>query len=252
MVAKGLVDSLDHAQRLVMAGQVRAAGQVVQNSSVSFSEDVQIEIDWGPRFVSRGGEKLAAALERFNVDVSGLVCADIGASTGGFTDCLLQYGAQKVFAIDVGQGILHWKLRSDPRVVVMERMNVRYMDRLPEPVDLITIDVSFISTKKIFPIVKSWFKHQKSRLIALIKPQFEASKAESSRGKGVIKDPAIHKQVLYDVLHFATTEGYQVSGIMVSPIKGTKGNKEFFAELTRPGHNNENYQEMVEALFSQI
>jgi 23S rRNA (cytidine1920-2'-O)/16S rRNA (cytidine1409-2'-O)-methyltransferase len=251
LVENGLVETLDQARRLVMAGQVRAAGQVVKNPSDSFSDNVQIEIDWGPRYVSRGGEKLAAALEKFNVDVDGLICADIGASTGGFTDCLIQHGARKVYAIDVGQGVLHWKLRSDPKIVNMEVENVRHMDQLPESVDLITIDVAFISTKRIFPVVKSWFNDEKGRLIVLIKPQFEASKAQSSRGKGVIKDPAIHKLVLYDVLEFAASEGFHVSGVMLSPIKGPKGNKEFFAKFTLPAQANENLVDMVEPLFSQ-
>ena len=251
LVENGLVETLDQARRLVMAGQVRAAGQVVLNPSDSFSDDVFIEIDWGPRYVSRGGEKLAAALEKFRVEVGGLVCADVGASTGGFTDCLIQHGARKVYAIDVGQGVLHWKIRNNPKVVNMEGVNVRHMDQLPESVDLITIDVAFISAKRILPIVRSWFNDANGKLIVLIKPQFEASKAQSSRGRGVIKDPEIHKQVLYDVLQFATSEGFYVSGVMISPVKGPKGNQEFFAELTLSDQTDKNLVEIVEPLFSQ-
>lgn len=251
LIKNGLVKTLDQARRLVMAGQVRAAGQLVNNPSDSFSDDVLIEIDWGPRYVSRGGEKLAAALKHFSVVVEDLVCADIGASTGGFTDCLLQHGARKIFAVDVGQGVLHWKIRSNSKVVVMEGVNVRNIDRLPESVELITIDVSFISTKRILPVVKSWFEEEHGKLIVLIKPQFEASKTQSSRGKGVIKNPEIHKQVLYDVLEYATSEGFHVSGVMLSPIKGPKGNKEFLAELTLPVHASEDLEEIVEPLFSQ-
>jgi 23S rRNA (cytidine1920-2'-O)/16S rRNA (cytidine1409-2'-O)-methyltransferase len=249
MVERELIETLDQAQRLIMAGQVRATGQVVLNPSDSFSDDVQIDIDWGPRYVSRGGEKLAAALSEFNIDVNQLVCGDIGASTGGFTDCLIQNGAQRVYAIDVGRGILHWKLRQDPKIVIMEGINARWMDQLPEPIDLITLDVSFISSKIIIPVVRSWFKDGAGKLIVLIKPQFEATKSQTSRGKGVIKDPAIHKQVLYDVLRSAVTEGYQIAGLMQSPIMGPKGNKEFLAELALHAHGNVDLDRMIEAVF---
>jgi 23S rRNA (cytidine1920-2'-O)/16S rRNA (cytidine1409-2'-O)-methyltransferase len=249
VVERDLVKTLDQAQRLIMAGQVRAQGQVVFNPSDSFSEDVQIDIDWGPRYVSRGGEKLAAALNEFNVEVRGLICADIGASTGGFTDCLIQHGARRVYAIDVGRGILHWKLRQEPKIVIMEGSNVRLLEQLPESIDLITLDVSFISSKTIYPVVRSWFKDGSGILLALIKPQFEATKSQSSMGKGVIRDPAIHKQVLYDVLQYAVTEGYQIAGLMQSPIMGPKGNKEFLAELTFPSQSNVDLERMIEALF---
>jgi 23S rRNA (cytidine1920-2'-O)/16S rRNA (cytidine1409-2'-O)-methyltransferase len=251
LVGKKLVETLDQAQRLVMAGQVRAQGQVVFNPSESFPDDIHIEIDWGPRYVSRGGEKLAAALNKFKIEVNGLICADVGASTGGFTDCLLQNGAKKVYAIDVGRGVLHWKLRGDPKILLLEGINARSIDHLPEPVDLITLDVSFISSKTILLVLKSWFKQGIGKLIVLIKPQFEATKSQSALGKGVIKDPAIHKQVLFDVLQFADKNGYQIAGLMQSPIIGPKGNKEFLAELVLPAGRNVELTEMVEALFPQ-
>jgi 23S rRNA (cytidine1920-2'-O)/16S rRNA (cytidine1409-2'-O)-methyltransferase len=157
LVEHGLADSRAQAQRLVMAGQVRVGGQVALKPSLSVDISAQLSLEQPPPFVSRGGEKLAAALQAFYVSLQGRACADVGASTGGFTDCLLQHGARRVYAIDVGQGILHWKLRQDARVVVLEKTNARYLDRLPEPVSLVTIDVSFISLKIMLPVVKNWF-----------------------------------------------------------------------------------------------
>ena len=156
LVERGLAESRAKAQALVMAGHVRIAGQVAWKPATPVDSESTVTVDSGPRFVSRGGEKLDAALEAFQLDVSGLVCADVGASTGGFTDCLLQRGAAKVYAIDVGKGILHWKLRNDPRVVVMEETNARYVESLPERVDLVTIDASFISLKILLSVIKSW------------------------------------------------------------------------------------------------
>jgi 23S rRNA (cytidine1920-2'-O)/16S rRNA (cytidine1409-2'-O)-methyltransferase len=249
LVERGLVEELPQAQRLVMAGQVRVDGQVVYNSSESFLDDVLVEIDRGPRYVSRGGEKLAAALRSFKIDGAGKICADVGSSTGGFTDCLLQHGAQKVYAIDVGRGVLHWKLRQDPRVVIMEGINARYLEQLPESVDLVTLDASFISSKVILPVVHNWFQNAIGRVILLIKPQFEAEKSQSARGRGVIKDPEVHKQVIFDVLGFAEDEGYQISGLLRSPIMGLKGNVEFLAELSLPGRTKVDLGRMIEALF---
>ena len=157
LVEYGLAESPVQAQRLVMAGQVRVAGQVALKPTVQVAEGAEVTVEQGPRFVSRGGEKLEAALLAFNVPLSGRVCADVGASTGGFTDCLLQHGAAKVYTIDVGQGILGWKLRQNPRVVVMESTNARYVERLPEPVSLVTVDASFISLKILLPVLARWF-----------------------------------------------------------------------------------------------
>jgi 23S rRNA (cytidine1920-2'-O)/16S rRNA (cytidine1409-2'-O)-methyltransferase len=239
LVARGLADSRSQALRLVMAGQVRVAGQVMLKPATNVASDCVIEIDRGPRFVSRGGEKLEAALEAFKLPVSGRICADVGASTGGFTDCLLQHGAKRVYAIDVGGGILDWKLRQDERVVVMENTNARYLDYLPEPVDLVTIDASFISLKLLLPVVKGWLlssaptREESARdVIALIKPQFEAGRAEVRRGKGVIRDPAIHRQVLTNILTFARQQKYEVRGLVRSPLLGPKGNVEFLTWLS--------------------
>ena len=207
LVERGLAKSRSQAQRLVMAGQVRANGQVVAKASVTLSPDVKLEVDQGPPYVSRGGEKLAAAVKAFAPQVVDLICADVGASTGGFTDCLLQEGAAKVYAIDVGSGILHWKMRQHPQVVVMEGTNARHVEALPEPVSLVTIDASFISLKVLLPVIKNWFGPSGGEIIALIKPQFEAGRKQASKGKGVIRDPEIHREVLEKVLSFAIEDG---------------------------------------------
>jgi 23S rRNA (cytidine1920-2'-O)/16S rRNA (cytidine1409-2'-O)-methyltransferase len=237
LVERGLAESRAKAQAMIMAGQVRVAGQTTLKPATAIPADSLLTVDSGPRFVSRGGEKLDAALESFAVDVNGLTCADVGASTGGFTDCLLQRGAAKVYAIDVGKGILHWKLRNDPRVVVMEETNARFVESLPEPVSLVTVDASFISLKILLPVVKRWNSlrlppsSQGGMIIALIKPQFEAGKKDVARGDGVIRDPEIHRQVLLDVLGFAQKEGFGIRGLIKSPLLGPKGNVEFLAWL---------------------
>jgi len=243
LVERGLAESRAKAQALIMAGQVRVAGQVALKPATAVQADSVLTIDAGPRFVSRGGEKLEAALAAFGVDVTGWVCADVGASTGGFTDCLLQHKAAKVYAIDVGKGILHWKLRNDSRVVVMEETNARFVTSLPEPVMLATVDASFISLKILLPVVKPWVfplstflneertKEERGGIIALIKPQFEAGRKDVSRGDGVIRDPEIHKQVLLDVLGFAQKDGFQIRGLIKSPLLGPKGNAEFLVWL---------------------
>ena len=235
LVERGLADSRAQAQRLVMAGQVRVDGQLVLKPSSTVPPDAKIQIERGPRYVSRGGEKLEAALDTFALDVSGKICADLGASTGGFTDCLLQHGAAKVYAIDVGKGILHWKLRQDPRVVVMEDTNARYVLELPEPVQIITVDASFISLKVLLPVLRGWFPPRGGEMVALIKPQFEAGRKETARGEGVIRDPSVHYQVLMDVLNSAKQEGYEVRGLVRSPLLGPKGNVEFLAYMIYRG-----------------
>lgn len=258
LVERGLAGSRAKAQALVMAGQVRVDGQVVDRPASNVADGANVTVDKGPRFVSRGGEKLEAALESFPVPVEGCVCADVGASTGGFTDCLLQHGAAKVYAIDVGKGLLHWKLRSDPRVVVMEQTNARFVESLPEPVSLVTIDASFISLKILLPVVKGWTSPPSPALaehplppllsgeggggrgvgggvIALIKPQFEAGRKESARNKGVIRDPAVHRAVLTEVLSFAQEQDFGLCGLLCSPVLGPKGNVEFLAWLAAGG-----------------
>ena len=252
LVERGLAESRSLAQRLVMAGQVRVNGQVVPKPAVTFSPDASIEIDLGARYVSRGGEKLESALQDFGIEIAGKVCADVGASTGGFTDCLLQHGAQKVYAIDVGRGILHWKLRQRPDVVALEGTNARYLKRLPEPVDLVTIDASFISLKILLPVVRDWYRESGGEMIVLIKPQFEAGKSETARGKGVIRNPEVHKQVIYDVVRSAEIGGYQITNLMRSPLLGPKGNVEFLASLTYPGQSQSDLQSIIEPIFTLL
>lgn len=225
LVRRELAESRAQAQRLIRAGEVRVAGQVVDKPGTLMPLDAPISLAERPRFVGRGGEKLDAALSRFALDVAGLVVADVGASTGGFTDCLLQRGARRVYAIDVGYGQLDWGLRNDPRVVVMERTNARHLDRLPEPVDLTTIDVSFISLGLILPRVVGWLGVG-GQVVALIKPQFEAGRHEVGRG-GVVRDPVVHRRVLERVVETAEGLGFGLQGLTASPLLGPAGNREF-------------------------
>ena len=230
-----LAHSRSMAQRLVMEGLVRVNGQVVYKPAEKVSASDRIEIIELPRFVSRGGEKLAAALEAFGLtNLNGWICADVGASTGGFTDCLLQSGASKVYAVDVGYGVLDWKLRNDERVVVMERTNARYVQGYDEDLQLVTVDASFISLSVLLPVIKKWFKQGNGQVVALIKPQFEAGRAETARGSGVIRDPEVHRSVLKRVLQFAQSEGFQIGGLIKSPLTGPKGNIEFLVHLLLP------------------
>jgi 23S rRNA (cytidine1920-2'-O)/16S rRNA (cytidine1409-2'-O)-methyltransferase len=236
LAQRELAESRNLAQKLIMAGEVRVAGQVVTDPGRKVAADAELAVDKGPRFVSRGGEKLEPAMAAFGLDdLSGRVCADVGASTGGFTDCMLQHGALKVYAIDVGYGILHWKLRSDPRVVVMERTNARGVESLPEHPALVTVDASFISLRILLPVIRGWFGEQPGEVVALIKPQFEAGKEAVDRGEGVIHDPQVHRQVLEDVLVFALEQKFAVRGLVKSSLKGPKGNTEFLVHLTTPG-----------------
>ncbi len=250
LVSQGLVDSLDQAQRIVMAGQVRADGQLITKPSTRVQPGAQLEVARLPRYVSRGGRKLEAALEAFQAPVAGLVCADVGASTGGFSDCLLQHGASRVYAIDVGQGILHWKLRKDPRVVVMEGTNARYLEYLPEPIQLVTADAAFISLKVLLPVLLNWFPQSGGDLIALIKPQYETDREAADRGSGVIRDPQIHRQVLKSVLEFASQLGFALKGLIRSPIFGPKGNTEFLAWLRSTGTGIQDWESLVEGVIA--
>ena len=245
LVERGLASSRTLAQRLVQAGQVRVDGQVMLKPSVGIDQEAELSVDHGPPYVSRGGEKLEAALSAFRLEASGRVCADVGASSGGFTDCLLQHGAARVYAIDVGQGILDWKLRQDERVVVMERTNARYLQRLPEAVSLVTIDASFISLKILLPVVVGWFAPQGGEVVALIKPQFEAERAVVSRGGGVVREAEVHRQVLTEVLQSAQHQGYGVRGLIRSPLLGPKGNLEFLAWLAHPGQGPADLNDLI-------
>ena len=230
LTEQGYADSRAKAQAIIMSGQVYVAGQKADKPGISYDETVEIEVrgETCP-YVSRGGWKLEKALRYFGVDPTGYVCSDSGASTGGFTDCLLQQGASKVFAIDVGYGQLDWKIRSDPRVVVMERTNIRYVtpEQLGEPLDLSVIDVSFISLRIVLPAIKALLKPT-GQVLCLIKPQFEAGKEK----KGVVRDPEIHKEVLDQFVALAQELKFNILGITFSPVKGPEGNIEFLGHLT--------------------
>lgn len=234
LTEQGYADTRSKAQAIIMAGQVYVDGQKADKPGISYDETVTIEVrgDTCP-YVSRGGLKLEKALRDFGVKPDGFVCSDSGASTGGFTDCLLQQGAAKVFAIDVGYGQLDWKIRSDPRVVVMERTNIRYVtpEDLGELLDLSVIDVSFIGLEIVLPAIKNLLKPEKGQVLCLIKPQFEAGK-ENVGKKGVVRDPKIHQMVLDNFVALAAGLGFTILGLTFSPVKGPEGNIEFLAHLT--------------------
>lgn len=267
LTEKGFCPTRTKAQAMIMAGNVLVNEQKIDKPGTFVDPESVIRILGDTcKYVSRGGLKLEGALKHFGVDPKDVTALDIGASTGGFTDCLLQHGAAKVYAIDVGYGVLSWSLRQDSRVVVMERQNARYLTYLPEPVSLITVDVSFISLKVLLPVFKGWFSALtplppllktgegadithlpfsslpelgegtgvRGEVLALIKPQFEAGRAEVRRGQGVIRDPQVHRLVLLDVLGFAEQECYGVNGLIRSPLLGPKGNTEFLAWLSYP------------------
>jgi 23S rRNA (cytidine1920-2'-O)/16S rRNA (cytidine1409-2'-O)-methyltransferase len=225
MVERGLAESRAAAQGLILAGEVRVDGQLGAKPSQLVTPGTHLEVIEPPAFVSRGGEKLDAALASFGLEVAGKRCADVGASTGGFTDCLLQRGAAQVFAVDVGHGILHWKLRQDPRVVVLERTNVRYLPALESIVDLVTIDVAFISLRLVLPVVAGWLAPG-GDVVALVKPQFEAGRKAVGKG-GVVRDPAVHRRVLDVTVAAMQAAGFGVQAVLRSPLRGPKGNVEF-------------------------
>ena len=239
LVEQGYADSRTKAQAIIMSGQVYVDGQKADKPGMSFDETLPLEVRGATcPYVSRGGLKLEKALRDFGVDPTGYVCSDSGASTGGFTDCLLQQGASKVFAIDVGYGQLDWKIRSDPRVVVMERTNVRYVtpEQLGEPLDLSVIDVSFISLKIVLPVIKTFLKPT-GQVLCLIKPQFEAGKDKVGK-KGVVRDPQTHMEVLDRFVELANELDFSILGLTFSPVKGPEGNIEFLGHLTladKPG-----------------
>lgn len=229
LLDKGLVESRAKAQALIMAGEVMVAGKTITKPGTLVAEEAVITIRQPPPFVSRGGIKLDYALDRFQLDVSSKVVADSGASTGGFTDCLLKRGARRVYAIDVGYGQLDYRLRCDPRVVVMERVNARYPIPLPEKVDLATIDLSFISVEKVIPSVARLVKDD-GYLLVLLKPQFEARRGEVGKG-GIVKQPIVHARVLGRFIAWMIDHGFRLGGLVASPILGASGNKEFFVLL---------------------
>jgi 23S rRNA (cytidine1920-2'-O)/16S rRNA (cytidine1409-2'-O)-methyltransferase len=229
LVERGLVESQAKAQAMIMAGEVVVEGTAVTKPGTLVKEEAAITIVAPPPFVSRGGIKLAYALDQFQLDVSDKIAADIGASTGGFTDCLLKRGARRVYAIDVGRGQLDYRLRQDPRVVVIEGVNARYPVALPEKVDLATIDVSFISVEKVIPSVAQLVK-ENGYLVVLIKPQFEAGRREVGKG-GIIKDLLIHARVLGRFVAWQTEKKLRLAGLLPSPLVGASGNREFFVLL---------------------
>ncbi len=232
LVERGLVASREKGRALLMAGEVRVRGNVETRASALVAEDAAIEIAQPPRFVSRGGEKLDHALDAFGVDVTGLVAMDAGASTGGFTDCMLQRGASRVYAIDVGYGQLDLRLREDARVVVMERTNMRDLESLPEPIDVATIDASFISLTKLLPAVMHIVRPG-ADIVALVKPQFEAGREEVGR-RGVVRDPLVHASVIGRVASWCVNHRLRVRGVAASPLLGPAGNREFFLWLRTP------------------
>lgn len=260
LVDRGLAETPEKARALVMAGQVLAAARPVSKPGMLVEETAPLEVARGPRYVSRGGEKLEHALHSFGLDVSGLVCADIGSSTGGFTDCLLQHGASKVYAVDVGKGQLDYRLRQDPRVVVMEGVNVRHLEALPEPVDFVTVDVSFISLRLVLPVVRRLLAPPRpggrlkpapleeirsagvrihpdtggggatGSIVVLFKPQFEAPKGKVPRG-GVIRDAALQALLIGGFVSWCAANGFRVRDLVASPILGAEGNREFLLWL---------------------
>ena len=232
VLEKGLVNSRQRAQAMIMAGKVLVNNLIVDKSGtlVSPKDDIVLQEEDHP-YVSRGGLKLEKALHTLGIDINGFVCLDVGASTGGFTDCLLQHGVGRVYAVDVGYGQLSWKLRQNPRVVVIERMNIRYMqpETIPQLVDLVTIDVSFISLKKVVPEILKFMK-KNAGILALIKPQFEVGKKNIGKG-GVVRDPDLHEKVIENLSEFFIKKHLFCEWVIPSPILGPKGNREFFISL---------------------
>ena len=234
LVQRGLVESREKAKRMIMAGLVEVNGHISDKPGhlIPISSDISLEKPSLP-YVSRGGLKLEAALDRFPVEVKGKVLMDVGASTGGFTDCLLQRGVEKVIAVDVGYGQLHWKIRQDPRVVVLEKTNIRYLepDQIKESINGAVIDVSFISLKRVIPpVARLLLDH--AFIIALIKPQFEVEKDQVGKG-GVVRDPSLREEVIANLSRFFEETGWQVKGCIPSPILGPKGNQEYLIYLKR-------------------
>ncbi len=235
LVERALCDSRERAKRLILAGAVRVNDHPARKPSDAVQPADVLAVEAPEKFVSRGGHKLEHALEHFQLDVTGLTAFDLGASTGGFTDCLLQRGAAKVFAVDVGQGQLAWKLRRDPRVVVMEKTNARFLrpESFPAAADLAVVDCSFISLRKILPPAVPLLKPD-GRMVALIKPQFEAGKAEADKGRGVITDAAVHARVIAELKEFVAAQaGLCWRGVVESPLLGPAGNKEFLTLIEK-------------------
>jgi len=239
LVERGIAQSRERARAMIMAGKVAVDGKRTDKPGILIDLEAQVQLQGGDsRYVSRGGEKMEGALKAFAVDPRGMVVMDVGASTGGFTDCILQKGAEKVYAVDVGYGQLAWKLQKDPRVVNLERRNIRYLkrDEVREEIDLILIDTSFISIEKFLPHLLGFLK-KGGTILGLIKPQFEVGRAEVGKG-GVVRDKALHRKVIDRISHFSQGLGLKILGITESPLFGPKGNKEFFIYLKKESEKN--------------
>ena len=226
---QGLAESRERAQALIIAGKVRVAGETVRKPDRSVPDGTPITVESQPAYASRGALKLGPALDRFGVDPAGRVCADIGASTGGFTDVLLRRGAARVYALDVGRGLLHWRLRQDPRVVVIERVNARDMETFPEPIGLVVMDVSFIGLEKVLPAVRR--AAAGAEVVALFKPQFQVDRASVGKG-GIVRDEAAVEAALERFRAWCESNGFHVSGQAPSEVPGSDGNREIFVHLT--------------------
>jgi 23S rRNA (cytidine1920-2'-O)/16S rRNA (cytidine1409-2'-O)-methyltransferase len=224
----GLAESRERAQALILAGKVKVAGETERRPDRTVRDDASISVEAGPDFASRGALKLGPALDHFDVDPLGRVCADIGASTGGFTDVLLRRGAVRVYAIDVGRGLIHWRLRQDPRVVVIERVNARDLDEFAEPVSLVVIDVSFISLEKVLPALRR--AAPEAEVVALFKPQFEVGRLDVGKG-GIVRDVVVVEAALKRFREWCSGNGYEVKGEAASAVTGAQGNQEFFLRL---------------------
>lgn len=250
MVERGLVDNRSRARAMILAGDVTVDDVAVTRAGAPVEQRHQVALKQKPRFVGRGGEKIDHALAVFDIDVTDAVVADLGACTGGFTDALLQRGAARVYAIDVGYGQLDYALRQDPRVVVMERVNARYLESLPESVDITVIDVSFISLGLIFPAVDRILASD-GVCIPLIKPQFEAGRHEVGKG-GVVRDPQTHRDVLERVIESAADLGFHCHGLTASPITGPAGNHEFLGEFRKAGTDADAQKPMIDDALTEI
>ena len=224
----GLAESRERAQALIIAGKVRVGGETVRTPSRAVNDDAEIEVDSGPGYASRGALKLAPALDAFGVDPNGRVCADIGASTGGFTDVLLRRGASRVYAVDVGRGLMHWRLRQDPRVVLMERVNARDLESFPEVVTLAVVDVSFISLEKVLPAIRR--AAPAAEVVALFKPQFEVGRADVGKG-GIVRDGVAVERALASFREWARANACEVVATAASEVAGAEGNREIFVHL---------------------
>lgn len=248
LVERGLAQSREEAARLILAGRVRVGGERADKAGQGVTVEAPVEVEAHRRFVSRGGEKLSHVLDAFKISVTGRICLDVGASTGGFTHCLLERGARRVFAVDVGTGQLDARLRSDARVVVMEKVNARHLhpEALSPPPDLATVDVSFISLEKVLPAVMNCLVRP-GEAMALVKPQFEVGRGQVGKG-GVVRDPAQHQAVLTRLCRFALLHGWHVLGVSASPLRGPKGNREFFLHLSLTGRT----PPVVELLIARV